>query len=115
MKRTIPLKLRLFLALIVPFFLHDGAFAQISAPTFAFTKMCAEPPPYTYPYNPATSNFNEFTVNFSFVGANTYVLQMSKDNFTTTENLTIWLRKPQRAPVVLRLEYQVILLVKVTN
>ena len=77
MKRTIPFKFRIILALIVPFFMQSGAFAQIGAPTFAFTKMCAEPPPYTFPYNPGTSNFNEFTVNFSFVGTGAYVLEMS--------------------------------------
>ena len=80
MKRTIPLKFRLFLALIVLFLMHNGAYAQISVPTFAFTKMCAEPPPYTFPYNPPASNFNEFTVNFSFVGAGNYVLEMSNEN-----------------------------------
>ncbi|MFC7774879.1 gliding motility-associated C-terminal domain-containing protein [Flavobacterium sp. GCM10027622] len=82
MKRTIPFKFRLFLALLIPFFIHDGVYAQMSAPTFTFTKMCAEPPPYTFPYDPAESNFNEFTVNFSFAGPGTYVLEMSnKDGF----------------------------------
>lgn len=78
MKRTIPLRLRLFLALIVPFFMHDGAFAQISAPTYAFTKICASP------------GFNTYTVNFSFTGPNTYILEMSDalGNFPPSGTLT---------------------------
>ncbi|MCL9804143.1 gliding motility-associated C-terminal domain-containing protein [Flavobacterium amniphilum] len=79
MKRTIPFKLRLFLALIVPFFIHDGAFAQISAPTYAFTKICASP------------GFNTYTVNFSFTGPNTYTLKMSdaSGNFANPTGITI--------------------------
>lgn len=45
-----------------------------------FTQMCAEPPPYTFPYNPSTSNFNEWTINFTFGSPGNYVLEMSDPN-----------------------------------
>jgi gliding motility-associated-like protein len=100
MKRTILLKLKIVLALMVSAFSQFETFAQPSTPTFAFTKMCAEPPPYTFPYNPATSNFNEFTVNFSFAGANTYTLEMSDANgsFATLTPLTILASQTTTSP-----------------
>jgi gliding motility-associated-like protein len=100
MKRTIPLRFKILLALMVSLFLQSGAFAQPGTPTFAFTKMCAEPPPYTFPYNPGASNFNEFTVNFSFAGANTYSLEMSDANgsFATLTPLTILASQTATSP-----------------
>ncbi len=66
--------------IFVLIFFQSKVFAQIGAPTFAFTQMCAEPPPYTYPYDPSSSNFNEWTINFTFGAPGNYVLEMSDPN-----------------------------------
>ena len=72
MERKILSKLQ-FAFVFVLILLQSKVFAQIGAPTFVFTQMCAEPPPYP-------TNFNDFTINFTFSGSGTYVLEMSDAN-----------------------------------
>lgn len=69
-----------FAFIFVLILFQSKVFAQIGTPTFVFTQMCAEPPPYTFPYNPSTSNFNEWTINFTFGSPGNYVLEMSDPN-----------------------------------
>ncbi len=79
MERTLPFKIKIVFVLILTFFSQSGLHAQISAPTFAFTKICASP------------GFNTYTVNFSFTGSNTYTLEMSDPNgsFSSLTGITI--------------------------
>lgn len=72
MERKILSKLQLTFVFVL-ILLQGKVFAQIGAPNFAFTQMCAEPPPYP-------ANFNDFTINFTFSGPGTYVLEMSDAN-----------------------------------
>ncbi|TGD58630.1 T9SS type B sorting domain-containing protein [Flavobacterium humi] len=65
--KTVLNKYILSLALVV-FFCQTKTFSQIGTPTYAFTQICASP------------SFNSYTVNFTFSGANTFVLEMSDAN-----------------------------------
>lgn len=65
--KTVINKYILSLVLLV-FFPQTKMFSQIGTPTYAFTQICA------------STSFNSYTVNFTFTGANTFVLEMSDAN-----------------------------------
>lgn len=70
----------IFVFVLVTFFSSTKTFGQIGFPTYGgFFQICA------------SSSFNNYTVNFTFTTANTYVLEMSDANgsFATLTGITI--------------------------
>ncbi|MGH2665262.1 gliding motility-associated C-terminal domain-containing protein [Flavobacterium sp.] len=69
----------IFSLVLLVFFPQTKIFSQIGTPTYAFTQICA------------STTFNSYTVNFTFTGSNTFVLEMSDANgsFVSLTPITI--------------------------